>query len=276
LRTQYVGSVTDQFAAEAVYWDQAYRGSDVRSLIYKQRQETALRWVDDLGIRPGARALDIGSGAGHATIALARRGYSVDAVDVTQPMLALVLKNATAAGVAERVSTQLGEAHALSFADSSFDLVIGLGLLPWIEEPALVLAEMRRVLRPRGYLIVSTANRWKLTYRLDPLFSQDLLPIKRPIRALIERAGYWPTTGPQSFLQSLEQTDRLIAQAGLERQASRTLGFGPFTFLGRTVLPARAGAKLHLLLQQWADRGLRGLDGAGTEYLILARRVRPQ
>jgi ubiquinone/menaquinone biosynthesis C-methylase UbiE len=272
LATRHLGSVTDQFAAEADYWDVTYRGSDVRSLIYRRRQELSLRWVDALQLPPGARVLDVGTGAGHAAIALAQRGFQAEAVDIAEPMLEHVRKNAAAAGVADRVATRVAEAHALYCTDASLDLVIALGVLPWVEQPGQALAEMRRVLRPGGHLIVTTANRWKLTYRLDPLHSQDLQPLKRPIRALIERAGYWPSGRPQSFLHSIDESDRLVATAGFERLAGTTLGFGPFTFLGRRVLSPALGARVHLRLQRLADRGVRGLRGAGTEYLILARR----
>jgi len=264
--------VAAQFTAEADYWDDAYAGSDVRSLIYRRRQELALGWVDECGVPAGARALDVGTGAGHAAIALARRGLYVDAVDATASMLPLVRKNAAAAGVTNRVATQLAEVQRLSFPSASFDLVIALGLLPWVSDPGAAVAEMARVLRPAGYLIVSTANKWRLTYRLDPLHSQDLMPLKRPVRRWLERAGYWPSTGPESLLHSAEESDGLIVDAGLEKLASQTFGFGLFTLLGREVLPASLGARLHVRLQSLADRGTRGLRGAGTEYLLLARK----
>src|SRR5205085_9628721 len=173
-----------------------------------------LGWVDALHLPLEASVLDIGTGAGHAAIALARRGFKVTAVDATEAMLPLVRHNAEVAGVATSVAARVAEAHALSFANATFELVIALGVLPWLDRPEAALAEMHRVLRPGGYLIVSTANRWKLTYRLDPLHSQDLEPIKRPIRALIERAGCWPSGGPQSLLHSVDESNGLIASAG--------------------------------------------------------------
>jgi ubiquinone/menaquinone biosynthesis C-methylase UbiE len=264
--------VAAQFAAEAEYWDRTYAESDVRSLIYQRRQEIALEWVDALGLPPGARALDTGTGAGHAAIALARRSLTVDAMDATASMLPLVRKNAIAADVADRVATHIGQAEALGFGPAVFDLVVGLGVLPWVPDPAAAVVEMARVLKPGGHLIVSTANKWRLTYRLDPLHSQDLMPIKRPIRRWLENAGHWPGTCPESLLHSAQDTDALIARAGLSKLASCTFGFGPFTLLGRRLLPAKVGARLHLLLQRMADRGSCGLAEAGTEYLLLARK----
>jgi ubiquinone/menaquinone biosynthesis C-methylase UbiE len=271
--TQYVERVADQFTSEANYWDDTYAGSDVRSLIYRRRRDVMLGWVDDLRLSGGACGLDLGAGAGHATVALARRGVRMEAVDITQAMAALVQKNAALAGVDSRVAARVAEAYALSYADASFDLAIALGVLPWLDRPAAALAEMHRVVRPGGHLIVSTANRWKLTYRFDPLFSQDLMPIKRPIRALLERAGRWPSSAPQSFLLSLREADQLLDTAGFRRLVGTTLGFGPFTFLGRRLFSRDVGARVHTRLQDLADRHVAGLDSGGTEYLLLARRT---
>jgi ubiquinone/menaquinone biosynthesis C-methylase UbiE len=71
-----------------------------------------------------ARVLDIGFGAGRSSVALAQRGVLVDGVDTGERMLELARRSAVSAGVAHRISIAIGDDHALSLPDRSFDLVI--------------------------------------------------------------------------------------------------------------------------------------------------------
>jgi SAM-dependent methyltransferase len=239
----------------------------VTSVIYQERLARALAWVDGLGLAPGSRALDVGTGAGHAAVALAQRGFHVEAIDASAAMADLAGHNAARAGVSERVHSAAGNAQALTLPDSSVDLVVALGLLPWVPSPPAALAEMARVLRPAGFAIVSTANRDRLTYRLDPLYNQDLHVVKRPLRARLERLGWWPVAAPEPRLHSARDSDRLLRRAGLELLASVSFGFGPFTFLGRRLFSERTDVRLHQRLQR-----VPAVRHGGTEYLVLARR----
>jgi ubiquinone/menaquinone biosynthesis C-methylase UbiE len=66
-----------------------------------------------------------------------------------------------AAGAAVRVALRQGEAGHLPWPDASFDLVISLEALEFFPRPRRALAEMTRVLRPGGALIVSKyPDRW--------------------------------------------------------------------------------------------------------------------
>jgi hypothetical protein len=64
----------------------------------------------------------------------------------------------------------------------------------------------------------------------------------------------------------------LLARAGLAKVADQTVGFGPFTFLGRPLLPARVGIQVHESLQRLADKGVPALRSRGSNYLVLARK----
>src|ERR1700722_2839309 len=71
-----------------------------------------------------SRILDVGSGAGHASFALARGGaHKVVAYDLSTDMLAIVASQAAARGHAA-IETRAGPAEHLPFADASFDAVV--------------------------------------------------------------------------------------------------------------------------------------------------------
>ena len=261
--------VAAHFSREADYWDAVYRDAqdDVSASIYQERLARMLAWVDRLDLPPGSRALDLGTGAGHAAVALALRGWHVEAIDVSEAMAALAQANADRAGVGARVRCAPGDAQALALADASLDLVVGLGVLPWVPSATTVMRDVARVLRPGACAIVSTANRARLTYRLDPLRNQDLRAVKRPLRALLERRGLWRAQAAEPTLLSLRETDQLLADNGFERLAWACFGFGPFTFLGRPILSRRTDVQLNRRLQRVA-----ALRRLGSEYLVLARR----
>ena len=56
--------VTDFFASTATYWQSVYADDTLVSTIYQDRHSTALGWVQDLDLRPNARILEVGCGAG--------------------------------------------------------------------------------------------------------------------------------------------------------------------------------------------------------------------
>jgi ubiquinone/menaquinone biosynthesis C-methylase UbiE len=152
------------------YWRNLYQANGVFEVIYQQRRTIVLDLVDGLGLASRSHILEIVCGAGLTTIALAQRGYTVQAVDAVDRMLVLTRQAAAETGVADRVMTSLGDAHALAFPDGAFSLVIGMGVAPWLHSLNTAIREFARVLRPGGYLILTADNRWRLNHVLDPLF----------------------------------------------------------------------------------------------------------
>src|SRR5882672_10090615 len=87
-------SVTDYFESTAAYWKTVYADDRLLPAIYRDRHNTALGWIQDLDLRPNARILEVGCGAGLITVALARNGYTVDALDSTPAMLQMTRNDA--------------------------------------------------------------------------------------------------------------------------------------------------------------------------------------
>jgi ubiquinone/menaquinone biosynthesis C-methylase UbiE len=262
--------VSARFEAETMYWKDRYRRTDVDSVVHQYRQHLALDWIDDLRLAQGSRVLEVGCGAGGTTVALARMGFEVEATDIVHSMLTLARKEAS--GVRPKPRFVRMDAHALSFSDGSFDLVIALGVLPWLHSPLTGAGEMVRVLRRGGYLLLNAGNRRRLTWLLDPRHSPWTGPLRRA-------KARWRQNSPPShdkvplpnvFLP--RELDRLVTDFGLQRIRGATFGFGPFTFRGRIVLPNSLGLFLNRHLQRLADGGLGALRSTGAQYVLIARK----
>jgi ubiquinone/menaquinone biosynthesis C-methylase UbiE len=250
-----------------------YEDATLSGFLYRHRRALALAWVDTLGLRAGAPILEVGCGASLLSTTLASRGFAVTALDRVGEMLDTTRSSAAEAGVSDRVSTVLGDVHSLELDDNSFDLVLALGVLPWLYSPSAAMKEMARVLLPGGFLLASADNRSALTGFLEPLENPLLHPAKETLKGALEERGRRRKAATRNRPVSRRELDGLIASVGLEPVRWTTIGFGPFTVFRRRLLPDRLGATLYDHLQSSADRGARGYRSAGAQHLLLARKT---
>lgn len=265
-----VGSYFDSISS---YWQDIYSAGNLEGEIYRHRQAVALAWIDELALPTGARVLDVGCGAGLMMVELARRGYAVDGIDMSDAMVERALRNAVASGVGDRVNVFRGDVHSLPLENKAFDLVLAIGVVPWLESPATGVREMARVVTPGGYVLLTSDNRARLTHLLDPRLNSALGPLRRSIRHLLEVIGLrgLPSLVPHEF-HSASYVDRLIFESRLQKAKAATVGFGPFSFLGRRLLPDSVEMSLNRRLQELADRGVVGIRSTGSQYLVLTRK----
>ena len=102
--------------------------------------------------------LDIGCGPGFFSAILAECGYVVTAIDYTQVMLKEAKDNAATCGVQDKIRFLQMDAQALTFADTSFDVVVSRNLTWNLQEPAVAYKEWCRVLKKGGLLLNFDAN----------------------------------------------------------------------------------------------------------------------
>ena len=108
---------------------------------------------------PGKRVLDLGCRTGALTRAYVE-GNSVVGVDVDREALAQ-------AGADLGIETVWADVdEPLPFADAAFDVAVAGELLEHVRHPALLVAEVARVLTPGGTFVASTPNAFRLKSRL--------------------------------------------------------------------------------------------------------------
>ncbi|MFD8542755.1 class I SAM-dependent methyltransferase [Streptomyces sp. NPDC059649] len=169
-------------------------------------------WLADLTHRAPVRILDLGSGPGTGSLALAHRFpmAAVMAVDISPQMLHRLHKQAAAHGVADRISTleaNLDEQWPQTGQDGPYDLMWAAAFLHHVADPARTLAQGFERLRPGGLLAVTEMD-------FFPRFLPEDTGIGRPgLEARLHAAT--------NTLPSHEWTDRLT-DAGFTVEARRT------------------------------------------------------
>jgi 2-polyprenyl-3-methyl-5-hydroxy-6-metoxy-1,4-benzoquinol methylase len=271
-RSQNLIEPTSQSSAE--YWDSVYRERDLNSIVDQYRQAAALHLVDALQLPKESHVLELGCGAGVLTIALARRKYIVSAIDRVRASLDLVHQRAINVGLQDRIITRAGDIHSLESEHQSFDLIIALGVLPWLKSPAAGMSDITRMLKPGGYAIMTVHNRWRINHFLDLRSNPLMSMIREAANNLLETLKLKkPDPGP-SFPQmhSIKEFDSLITSMGLNKSAGRTIAFGPITLMNKRIFSDSTGKTIHRLFQRMAERNVPLIRSAGSQYLVLAQK----
>ncbi|MCU7722426.1 methyltransferase domain-containing protein [Actinoplanes sp. KI2] len=112
--------------------------------------EFGARLLDVVQPHPGMRLLDVGSGRGAIAAAAAARGCSVTAVDAAPRMVALL------AAAHPEIDVRLMDIHRLDLPDATFDVATAGFVIHLVADPARVLTELRRVLRPGATVALTT------------------------------------------------------------------------------------------------------------------------
>lgn len=154
-------------------------------------------FVDFLEVGPGMRVLEVGSGLGILAEEVSARGAAVIGLERSAEQIAAASRSGNTLFVQ-------GDAHNLHFEDSAFDLVYARYLLEHVSDPARVVREMRRVVRPGGR-VVACDNDISMM-RMDP-------PCPAFEAAWQGLARYQRTLGGDALIG--RRLFRLFRQAGL-------------------------------------------------------------
>lgn len=101
----------------------------------------------------GSAVLDLGAGTGACALTMARLGHWVTAVDIATAMLEQLKRRAVSEGLS--IKTLAADVEALTMPPGSVDLVTMRNLLWTLPQPARLLQNVRKALRPGGVLLIA-------------------------------------------------------------------------------------------------------------------------
>lgn len=195
--------------------------------------------IDDLEVDlladyiDGKEVLEVGCGTGLILDRVAQRAQRAVGIDISKGMLHQA--------VARGLDVAQGDVTALPFADESFDVVYSFKVLAHIQDIDRALAEMARVTRPGGHLLLEFYNPYSLRYLAKRAAGPKKISRKTDESAIYTR---WDTA--MDLRRRLPETLRVVDYSGI-----------------RIFTPAAAAHKIPLV-----GRALRSLEFAGRDSLL--------
>lgn len=157
-------AIRDAYRRWAGFYDTVFGGI---SSFARKRTVTA---INDL---PGRDVLEVGVGTGLA-LPLYRRDKLITGIDLSTEMLAQARDKVAEGRLHHVAALEEMDAEATSFADHSFDIAVAMFVASVVPNPKLLLAEMRRVVRPGGNILfvnhfaASKGPRWWVERAMAP------------------------------------------------------------------------------------------------------------
>ncbi|MGQ0735706.1 MAG: class I SAM-dependent methyltransferase [Acidobacteriota bacterium] len=194
------------------------------------------RLVDFGGFR-GKRLLEVGCGIGTDLVRFARGGALVTGVDLSRTAIDLATKNFDSQGLVAQ-DLQVANAEALPFADASFEVVYGHGVIQYTADATRLVGECHRVLKPGGQAVFMVYNRVSWLNALSSLMSVSLehedAPVLRKYSIREFRALLQPFRDVRIVPERFPVRSRL--HKGWKGLAYNTAFVGTFNALPRTLV----------------------------------------
>ncbi len=203
----------------AKFGELAHRWWDPESDFKPLHQINPLRlaWIQELCPLAGKRVVDVGCGGGILSDSMARAGASVLGIDLSTKPLRVAELHAMEAGT-ERVEYREIAVEALAAEQpGAFDAVTCMEMLEHVPDPASVVRACAALVKPGGWVFLSTLNRNAKAFLLAIVGAEYLLKML--------------PKGTHEYARFLKPSElaQFCRDAGLELQGSRGLTYNPLT-----------------------------------------------
>jgi ubiquinone/menaquinone biosynthesis C-methylase UbiE len=155
IRDTNKASVIEFYEKEAQSYDEKRSSSAAGKFIWGTERGMILNLCEDIKRK---KILDLGAGTGRYSIELAKNGANIVSYDPAKAMIKVINEKSYKENVIERISFVQGDGKKLPFKDSSFDGIICMYVLSHLSTYKDVLREMKRVIKPDGFIIANFPN----------------------------------------------------------------------------------------------------------------------
>lgn len=160
--------------------------------------ELASGVVNWLAANHGEAILDLGCGDGQLTQRILSTGADVVGVDASSEMVEAARQRG--------IRAEIANAEALPFPDGNFDAVFSNAALHWIRNQDAMLAEVKRVLKPKGRFVAEMGGHG------------NIAAIRVALMAVLARHGYGDREDGVNYYPSAEGYVRRLERAGFKVQ----------------------------------------------------------
>ena len=197
----------------------AHRWWDTESEFKPLHQINPLRlnWIDGLCGLQGKTALDVGCGGGILADAMARKGAKVLGIDLATKSLRVAELHAMEAGTENVAYQEIAVEDLARERPASFDVVTCMEMLEHVPDPASVVTALGQLVKPGGWVFLSTLNRNAKSF----LFA--IVGAEYVLRML--------PAGTHEYARFIRPSElaQMCRDAGLEVQGAKGLTFNPLT-----------------------------------------------
>ncbi|ALV06346.1 bifunctional 2-polyprenyl-6-hydroxyphenol methylase/3-demethylubiquinol 3-O-methyltransferase UbiG [Roseateles depolymerans] len=176
-----------------------------------------LNWIDGYSPLAGKRVLDVGCGGGILADAMARKGAHVLGIDLAVKSLRVAELHAMEAGTENVEYQEIAVEDLAAQRAGEFDVVTCMEMLEHVPDPASVVTSLGKLVKPGGWVFLSTLNRNAKSFLMAIVGAEYVLRLLP--------AG---THEYNRFIKPSELA-QMCREAGLELQGAKGLTFNPLT-----------------------------------------------
>lgn len=249
--------VNDFFDVEYAWWQEVYAPTLPRrffSFEMIKRRELVVRLLHKYmtaGAQP--RILECGCGPGGILGEVATRPCRLTGIDINPRHLARARSD-----VGENVAWIQADVEKLPFRDQAFDIVCCIGVLSYLQTDEAAVAEIARVVRKGGVVIMALPN-WLM---LDKIFDPYYYLVWLPSRALRHVFPAFAAASPGNRFNTAmirryrpARITTVFSRHGLTEVESCNVSFGPMTLWRREVFPLGFSIRISEALSALGRRG---------------------
>ena len=199
--------------------------------------------------------LDVGCGPGVMVEAVLERGGNFLGIDISPEM---VKEGEEKFGHLPNVKFALGNVESLDFPDNSFDQVICMAVVEYLNTPDLMLAEIHRVLKPGGTTIITVPKK----FHIDSL----TIGLTKPFRKLAKLFVASDTDSLPRLRMQPAELDKAAEKTGLKFIGGRQYQFTVIPYPLTRIAPDLC-MKLNLPLEKFTETRNSVMSYLGHGYI---------